>query len=120
MANDPTYLDASAPEEKRRSVENRAIVRAFFSVMNLDYLYGYVPNMTEDGACVPFEPEGEEEEGEGTRAEAERQTFSKVWNGYYTQREIDYLDDYYARLEEGFVLDNQNLQDYARKAAKAS
>ena len=78
--------DASAPEEKRRSVENRAIVRAFFSVMNLDYLYGYVPNMTEDGACVPFEPEGEEEEGEGTRAEAERQTFSKVWNGYYTQR----------------------------------
>ena len=120
LANDPVYLDASAPEEKRRSVENRAIVRAFFSVMNLDYLYGYVPNMTEDGACVPFEPEGEEEEGEGTRAEAEKQTFSKVWNGYYTQREIDYLDDYYARLEEGFVLDNKNLQDYARKAAKAS
>lgn len=46
--------------------------------------------------------------------------YSKVWNGYYTQREIDYLDEYYARLEEGFVLDNQNLQDYARKAAKAS
>ena len=43
-----------------------------------------------------------------------------MWNGYYTQREIDYLDDYYARLEEGFVLDNQNIQDYARKAAKAS
>ena len=38
----------------------------------------------------------------------------------YIQREIDYLDDYYARLEEGFVLDNQNIQDYARKAAKAS
>lgn len=120
LANDPVYLDAAAPEEKRRSVENRAIVRAFFSVMNLDYLYGYVPNMTEDGACVPFEPDSEEAEGEGTRAEAEKQTFSKVWNGYYTQREIDYLDDYYARLEEGFVLDNQNLQDYARKAAKAS
>lgn len=38
----------------------------------------------------------------------------------YTQREIDYLDDYYAKLEDGFVLDNQNIQDYARKAAKAS
>lgn len=38
----------------------------------------------------------------------------------YTQRELDYLNDYYERLEEGFVLDNQNIQDYARKAAKAS
>lgn len=38
----------------------------------------------------------------------------------YSQREIEYLDDYYTRLEEGFVLDNQNIQDYARKAAKAS
>ena len=46
--------------------------------------------------------------------------YSKVWNGYYTQREIDYLDEYYAQLEEGFVLDNQNIRDYARKAAKAS
>ena len=46
--------------------------------------------------------------------------YSRDWNGLYTQREIDYLDDYYAKLEEGFVLDNQNIQDYARKAAKAS
>ena len=50
----------------------------------------------------------------------EEQAYSKVWNGYYTQREIDYLDEYYAQLEEGFVLDNQNIRDYARKAAKAS
>ena len=37
--------------------------------------------MSDDGACVPFKPECEEMEGKGARAEAEKQTFSKVWNG---------------------------------------
>ena len=86
--------------------------------MNLSNLYCYAPNMSEDGLCAP--PAAQDaDSAEETQAQ-EEQVYSKVWNGYYTQREIDYLDDYYARLEEGFVLDNQNLQDYARKAAKAS
>ena len=39
LANDPVYLDSNNSEEKRRAAENRAIVRAFFSVMNLSNLY---------------------------------------------------------------------------------
>lgn len=120
MANDPVYLDASLPEERRRTAENRAIVRAFFSVMNLSNLYYYSPNMGEDGENRPYSPDIQRDAETPAEEEKEKQIYSRTWNGYYTQREIDYLDDYYARLEEGFVLDNQNIQDYARKAAKAS
>lgn len=121
LANDPVYLDVHVSSERRKAVENRAIVRAFFSVMNLENLYGYVSNMTEEGGYVPLSiADKGEDETSLPQEKAERQLYSRVWNGYYTQREIDYLDDYYARLEEGFVLDNQNIQDYARKAAKAS
>ena len=121
LANDPVYLDANAPEDKRTSVENKAIVRAFFSIMNLGNLYHYSPNVGEDGMHREFDPDSPEGNADkSVETEAEEQIYSKVWNGYYTQRELDYLDDYYARLEEGFVLDNQNIMDYARKAAKAS
>lgn len=98
--------------------------RYFPSVMNLAGVYQYSTNITEEGAYREFDPES----ASGTTAQDEGGAFlddgkliySREWNGLYTQREIDYLDDYYAELEEGFVLDNQNIRDYARKAAKAS
>lgn len=37
--------------------------------------------------------------------------YDRSWNGMYTQREIDYLNAYYARLEEDFVLDNESIRD---------
>ena len=46
--------------------------------------------------------------------------YSPVWNGMFTRREIEYLDAYYQRLENDFVLDDISIQDYARKIAKAS
>lgn len=118
LANDPVYLDSTNSDAKRKAAENRAIVRAFFSVMNLSNLYCYASNMSEDGLCAP--PAAQDADGAEETQAQEEQVYSKVWNGYYTQREIDYLDEYYAQLEEGFVLDNQNIRDYARKAAKAS
>ena len=48
LANDPVYLDSNNSDAKRKAAENRAIVRAFFSVMNLSNLYCYAPNMSED------------------------------------------------------------------------
>ena len=70
--------------------------------------------------AYPTPPAAQDADGAEETQAQEEQVYSKVWNGYYTQREIDYLDEYYAQLEEGFVLDNQNIRDYARKAAKAS
>lgn len=46
--------------------------------------------------------------------------YSEVFNGYFKQDEVKYLETYYANLENDFDLDTENLRDYARKLAKAS
>ena len=123
LTTDADYLTART-DEKRRELEERMAGRFFFSIMNLDGVYGFSSNIDPDGAFKEFNPDSTA----GTVVRSENDCYlddgeliySRVWNGMYTQREIDYLDDYYAKLEDGFVLDNQNIQDYARKAAKAS
>lgn len=120
LANDPDYLDAQKSPEKRSRTENACIARSVFSIMNMANQYHFQANIQEEGEVPVFDPDGQAvKEIEKTQPQ-ERQVYSKVWNGYYTRREIDYLDAYYARLEEGFVLDNESIRDYARKAAKAS
>lgn len=126
LANDGEYLSVSGKgaEEKRSVLEERAACRGFIGIMNLGSVYRYSNNIGDDSAFKPFNAESTSgtisiEESNCAMDDGE-QIFSREWNGLYTQREIDYLNDYYAQLEEGFVLDNQNIQDYARKAAKAS
>ena len=46
--------------------------------------------------------------------------YSEFFNGYFNQRELEYLANYYDKLEEDFVLDNENIRDYAKKCARAS
>ena len=42
------------------------------------------------------------------------------WLGRYTQKDIDYLNNYYAGLERDYKIITENHRDYARKIAKAS
>lgn len=123
LANDSEYL-AARDEAKREELANRSAGRYFFSIMNLGNVYQYSANIDTEGSYREFNPESTAgtvtRDDSGAFLDDGDLIFSRKWNGMYTQREIDYLDDYYARLEEGFVLDNQNIQDYARKAAKAS
>ena len=46
--------------------------------------------------------------------------YNDFFNGYFTKRELDYLQNYYDKLEEDFSFDNENLRDYAKKCARAS
>lgn len=123
LATTGEYLSANGKnaEAKRRKLEEEAACRSFLGIMNLKAIYHFVDNVSMDGAIRPFDEQsaGEAQIAVPNQDDGE-QIFSREWNGFYTQRELDYLNDYYARLEEGFVLDNQNIQDYARKAAKAS
>ena len=126
LANDGEYLSLSGKDadEKRSILEERAACRGFLGIMNLASVYRYSNNVGDDSVFKPFNAESasgtvQHEETSADTDDGEL-IFSREWNGLYTQREIDYLNDYYAQLEEGFVLDNQNIQDYARKAAKAS
>ena len=124
LANNKDFLSAREGSDKRLEVEGRTACRQFFSMMHLGNVYHYSANIGEEGAYKEYD--GESSAGTMIRDESGalhddgELIYNREWNGMYTQREIDYLNDYYEKLEEGFVLDNQNIQDYARKAAKAS
>ncbi len=126
LTHDSDYLNASGKnaEEKRRTLEEQAACRGFLGIMNLGSVYRYSENVGESTEFRVYDADASSGsaymDDAGASVDDGELIFSREWNGLYTQREIDYLNDYYAQLEEGFVLDNQNIQDYARKAAKAS
>jgi hypothetical protein len=47
-------------------------------------------------------------------------TYNEFFNGEFKPVELEYLEDYYAALEEDFDLSDISLRDNAKKAAKAS
>lgn len=46
--------------------------------------------------------------------------YDDKWMGKYTQKDINYLNKYYAGLERDYKIITENHRDYARKIAKAS
>ena len=80
--------------------------------MNIGQFYGYVENVGEDGVYVPKDKEEPPEPG--------KRSYNRKWGGFFSEEEIEALEDIYAQYEEDFVLDNVNIRDYARKVAKAS
>lgn len=125
LANNAEYLSEKTSKKKKEEVKNRAICNQAFFTMNLANFYAYHDNSDEEGNIRDFNPDsmdgsliqtdsGDQVANEGAKI------YSAVWNGMFTQREIQYLDEYYDRLDSEFVLDDVNIQDYARKVAKAS
>lgn len=52
--------------------------------------------------------------------EDSKKIYSKEWHGFYTQYEIDYLDDYLKGLKNDFKIVTTNHKDYAKKICQAS
>ena len=107
LANDAEYLESKTRKERKAQIEGKVISKQFFSIMNLVNYYFYSDNIGEEGRYQEYDAESDS----GTIAQDHsaaihddgEMIFSREWNGMYTQREIDYLDDYYARLEESFL-----------------
>lgn len=53
-------------------------------------------------------------------SESDELIYDDKWMGKYTQKDIDYLNKYYAGLERDYKIITENHRDYARKIAKAS
>lgn len=53
-------------------------------------------------------------------SEPEELIYNDKWMGKYSQKDIDYLNSYYAGLERDYKIITENHRDYARKIAKAS
>lgn len=67
-----------------------------------------------------IEEEPKEEEITPIKPVEEELIWSDDWHGYYTHRDLVYLDNYYKGLQEDYKIDTINYRDYAKKIAKAS
>lgn len=54
------------------------------------------------------------------QTESDELIYDNKWMGKYSQKDIDYLNSYYAGLERDYKIITENHRDYARKIAKAS
>lgn len=107
----PDYVNPKSTEETREKIVNKLSVAAFARIMNLKTIYKFEEHEYIQG--LPLEDQMPSEE-------AMDRIYSEEWGGYYTPSEIERLDKKYAKYEEDFVLDNENLRDYAHKVVKAS
>lgn len=126
LANNAEYLSEKTSRKRKQEIKDRAICNQFFFVMNLAPYYIFSPPEDENGEIRDFDPDSldgtiqKSADGKEFTLDSGAKIYSPTWNGLYTQQEIDYLNDYYDRLDNSFVLDDINIQDYARKVAKAS
>lgn len=79
--------------------------------------YKYVDNSK--SGCFTYAEAKAKGEVRSETDENEKQ-YDDFFNGYFTARDLEYLRNYYKRLEEDFTFDNENLRDYAKKCARAS
>ena len=113
LNNNKVWLNPMAPPEDKAREEALAQARAFLIIKNNNYAYRYVENIhvvdsTREASVHEFTPD------------SEKPYYDKVWRGWFTPDQVEMLNEIYAKYEEDFVLDNVNIQDYARKVAKAS
>lgn len=113
LANNKVWLNPLTPPERKEKEESLAIARAFLVIKNNAYAYEYEENLRVTDST-------REQVVHEFSSEEEKPYYDKVWRGWFTRDQVEMLDDIYAKYEEDFVLDNINIQDYARKVAKAS
>lgn len=110
LATNAEYISPSTSDQKRESMADAAACTSFFGMMNMLGVYKYVENVNRTGTLSsPDSPE-----------ESQQIEYSRKWRGRFTKEQIEELEATYAQYEEDFVLDNENLRDYAKKVAKAS
>lgn len=62
----------------------------------------------------------DQETGEVLKDDENKLIYSKEWNGWFTQTDIDYLNNYLVGLKSDYKIVTTNHMDYAKKIAKAS
>lgn len=113
LNNNKVWLNPMTPPEKKLQEETLAQARAFLVIKNNNYAYEYVENIhvvdsTRDEVVHEFtDPQN-------------KPYYDKVWQGWFTPEQVEWMNEKYAQYAEDFVLDNINMQDYTRKVIKAS
>lgn len=109
-----TYIKAG--EDRKVMLLERLTAQQVPTVMQM--YYKYVEN-GKDGRSITFREAIENGEVDIT-PEAIDKIFSKEFNGWFSNQDLEYLENYYRKLEDEFTFDNESIRDYARKVCKAS
>lgn len=112
LLNNVTYQKAG--EQRKASMLEAQTAHQVPAVMNTFYKY---EDNTKDGTLSYYEAK---KSGTVTDEDEDGVSYSEEFNGYFTKKDLKYLRDYYAKLEEDFNFDNESLRDYAKKVCKAS
>lgn len=113
LNNNKVYLNPMTSPEKKKEEEALAQAKAFFNSRNMAYAYEYEENLrVTDATDTEVVHELVKEEN--------KPYYDKVWQGWFTKEQVEWMEEKYAQYSEDFVLDNVNMQDYTRKVIKAS
>ena len=113
LNSNKVYLNPMTPPEKKKEEEALAQAKAFFSLKNNSYAYEYEENIhVADSTRNEVVHEFTDEKN--------KPYYDKVWQGWFTPEQVEWMEEKYAQYSEDFVLDNVNMQDYTRKVIKAS
>lgn len=113
LNNNKVYLNPMTPPEKKKQEESLAQARAFLMLKNNAYAYEYVENIHVTDVT-------QENVVHGFVDDENKPYYDQVWQGWFTREQVEWMNAKYEQYSEDFVLDNINLQDYARKVIKAS
>lgn len=113
LANNKVWLNPLTSPEDKKKEEDLATARSFLVLKNMAYAYEYEENLrvadsSDDAVAHEF------------TEEKNKPYYDKVWQGWFTPEQVEWMEEKYAQYSEDFVLDNVNMQDYTRKVIKAS
>ena len=116
LNNNPVYQKSG--EDRRHMLLEKMTAGQIPAVMNMKLYYKYI-DTEKSGSTSYAEAKANGEIPESK--DPEEKKFNEFFFGYFTDREIKYLEDYYHQMEDdGFVFDNENLRDYAREVCLSS
>lgn len=125
MTVNPDYINPRTSENEKVRLLDEETAHQCLLLMNYPTYYTYSENSHLDKPLLEFDADtnmGKELEDENGNkiVEDSVKVYSVKWDGMYTNAELQWLDNYYEGLDEAYVLDNINIQDYAKKVARAS
>lgn len=113
LLNNATYQKSS--EARKKVMMERLTAQQVPAFMQT--MYKYVEN-GKDGRSLTYAEA--KANGEIVEDAKEERVYSDFFNGYFSKKDLEYLENYYSKLEEDFNFDNESTRDYARKVCKAS
>lgn len=120
LSTNEDYINPRVAREKKERLEAKTSATQYFTMMNFSAFYHYIDNISDTGDFFPTYVNGVVDSKSGLSEKDRTLVYSKEWCGMFEAWQLERLNDLYERYETDFDLKDVNIQDYVRKACKAS